>query len=120
MMNDDVQWTLSTSSVPAVQLHGMRGNSGQGWRGGATHCLEPVVRGRNPGILKIFQKMCHENEGWMENRGHRFNPSLHLNIFETKTQVSESIVLDRVLVTDIQTTELQDFYDTNGCKCIAL
>ena len=64
--------------------------------------------------------MCHENEGWMENRGYRFNPSLHLNIFETKTQVSESIALDRVLVTDIRATVLQDFYDTNGCKCIAL
>ena len=22
---------------------------------------------RNPEILDIFQKMCHENEGWMEN-----------------------------------------------------
>ena len=56
----------------------------------------------------------------MENRGYRFNPSLHLNIFETKTQVSESIALDRVLVTDIRAAVLQDFYDTNGCKCIAL
>ena len=56
----------------------------------------------------------------MENRGHRFNPYVHLEIFETKTQVSESIVLDRVLVTDIRATVLEDFYDTNGCKCIAL
>ena len=52
--------------------------------------------------------------------GSSFQSVLALTIFETKTQVSESIVLDRILVTDIRATVLEDFYDTNGCKCIAL
>ena len=39
--------------MPAVQLQGMRGKSGQGWRGGATHCLEPEAKGRNPGKIII-------------------------------------------------------------------
>ena len=50
----------------------------------------------------------------MENQSHCFNPYVHLDIYETKTQVSESSVLDRVLVTDIRATVLQDFYDTNS------
>ena len=44
----------NTSSVPAVQLHGMRGNSGHGWRGGATHCFEADVSGNSPAGKKVW------------------------------------------------------------------